>query len=110
MGREHQVKSVVIADGDTESAVIDLEYNSIHGLIMPTLTSATLTFKVAEHADGTFVLVKSRAGTDVSVSATTGGWAVSSEDLAALAGYRYLKIVSDVAQGAERTFYYWMKE
>jgi len=110
MGREHQVKSVTIASGETESAVVDLAYNSIHGLIIPTLDSANLTFKVAENSGGTFVTLKSRAASNISITAGTGGFAVSSEDLAALAGYRYVKIVASAAQTADRTFYYWMKE
>ena len=99
-----RVKESVIASGDTESDLVDLENVMIVGLIIPTIDNGTLTFKVAARAIDTPVLLKSKALTALTVSASTGGIAIGSDDLDELSAYRYVQIVAGAAQTAERTF------
>ena len=104
-GRQNGYIDTVIASGAKESGVADLEGFAVLGLIIPTITSAAITFKVSKIRGGTYVTVKSQdASTAFTITASTGGCAIESNDLDALKGYRYIKVVSANAQAAERTF------
>ena len=106
------VKYCVIAIDGTDSSVVDLEDCEILGLIIPTLVSCNLTFMVCDTADGTFVGLKVLAGTSaLTITATEGNFAVVSNDLAGLKGYRYVQIIASVAQdGGARTFIWILKK
>jgi len=102
------VKSCTIAiDGQTSSAV-DLEDCEILGLIIPTLISANLTFTVSSALAGDYVTLKSKGATALSITATTGGFAVSSDDLIGLKGYRFVKIVADAQQTTTARTFTWL--
>ena len=94
----------VIANGDTASAVADIGNKTICGLLIPTLDSGSLTFQVAREPGGTFYTLKDKTPANHTIVATTGNFAVTSDDLTELAGYRYIKIVSATIQTAARTF------
>jgi len=92
----------VIANGGTASAEVDLDPNSAFGLfdflqiVIPTVTSGTIKLQVAEKSGGTF----QDLGSGITTSTTTGGYSTTFK----LGGWRYIKVVSSAAQGAERTF------
>ena len=101
---------VVIASGDTESAVADLGNRAIVGLLIPTLDNGSLTFKVSNEPGGTYYTVKDKAAAAHTIVAATGLFAVTSDDLTEISGYRYIKIVSATAQtGGARTFIWVLK-
>ena len=99
----------VIASGDTASAVVDIGNKTICGLLIPTLDSGSLTFQVSEKADGTFYTLKDKTPASHTIVATTGLFAVASDDLTELAGYRFIKIISAATQTAARTFIWVLK-
>lgn len=109
MGLFYEVVEAITATGDTESAMADLGNRAIVGLVLPTLDTGNITFKVAAQPADTFVLLKAKDATTHSITATTGAFAVSCDDLTEIAGYRYVKVVSAATQTAPRTFKFVMK-
>lgn len=95
---------ITIANSTTVSDLVDLGNRAIVGLVLPALTSTNLSFKVAAHPTDTPVELKNADGTAITITATTGGFAVDSDDIVCLAGYRWVQIVASVAQAADRTF------
>ena len=87
--------AATIANGGTSSAEVDLgrSYDFLD-IQIPTVTSCTLKVQVAEKTGGTF----QDLGSDITTDTTTGAY----NDVWRLGGYQYIKIVSSVAQGAER--------
>lgn len=109
-GRQNGYIDVVILNTGTVSTIADLEGFAVLGLLIPTITSATLTFQVAKERTGTYYTVKSiDASTAFTIAASTGACAVESNDLEALKGYRFIKIVAGASQGAERTLTFVVK-
>ena len=109
-GRLHGYTTCAIAQEGSTSSVADVEGYAICGLLIPTLDSANLTFTVCNTSDGTFQTVKDKDASAHQVAAATGNFALSSDDLTPLAGYRYIKIVADASQdSAERTFTFVLK-
>ena len=106
------VKSCQIAIDGTTSSAVDLEDCEILGLIIPALDATNLTFQVCDTAGGTFVGLKVLAGTSaLTITATTGNFAVVSNDLEGLSGYRYVQIIASAAQNtAARTFTWLLKK
>jgi len=105
------VKSCTIAISGKTSDAVDLEDAEILGLIIPTITSAALTFTVSATKTGTYVTLKSQdASTAFTITASTGNCAIESNDLEALKGYRFVKIVSAETQAAARTFTWLLKK
>lgn len=98
-----------ISDSVTVSDIVDLGNRAIMGLLIPTLDSGDLTFQVAESATGTFRTLKNKSGTVHTITAGTGDLAIDSDDLKALAGYRFVKIVSATTQTSDRTFHFLLK-
>ena len=101
--------SVVIASGGTASAVADIGNKTICGLLIPALDSGSLTFQVSNEPGGTFYTVKDKAAAAHTIAAATGAFAVTSDDLTEVSGYRYIKIVSVTQQTAARTFIWVLK-
>lgn len=91
-------KTAVIANGDTSTSIIDMgmEAPYIH-IRIPALDSCTLKVQVSNIPGGTF----QDLGPSVTTKTTTGAF----NDVWILGGWQYLKIVSSVAQTADRTFY-----
>jgi len=104
-------KYCTIAKAGKTSSVVDLEDGVVLGLILPALDATTLTFTASASSDGTFVAVQSKALAALTISSGTGAIAIASDDLAGLAGYRYIKIVAGSAQNtAARTFTWLLKK
>ena len=98
-GRQNGYIASTIASGGTESSVADLAGYANYGLLIPVLASGTLTFKVSNLYAGTYYTVKSNdSATAFTLTDAATARAVESNDLKALAGYRYIKIVSTATQ------------
>jgi len=85
------------------------------GLIVPPLVTCNgkmmLTFEVSPNGGvGTFRALYDENGNrfDIDVG-LAGGRAISTDDLAPLAGYKYVKIIIDCAQAADATFVFVLK-
>lgn len=108
-GRSHGYNTCATVSGATESSVVDLHGFVNYGLMIPTIDTGDLTFKASNIEAGTYYTVTDKGGsTAFTVAAGTGGMAIESDDLKALAGYRYIKVVS-ASQTAERTFIWTVK-
>lgn len=98
-GRENGYIPVIIADNGTDSEIADLGGCAILGLLIPTLDTANLTFKVSNLSDGNWYTVKDKGGANtLTIAAGTGAFAVESGDLDDLKGYRFVKIIADASQ------------
>jgi len=98
------LKTAVIADGATTSAVADLgqEYEKIV-VYVPTLTGATVTVQVSfdNSTFGTLYIVDPAAGTTAAVTL-----AETRMTVVAIGGMRYVKFVANSAQsGSAATVY-----
>ena len=102
------VKTCTIAIDGLTSGAVDLEDAEILGLIIPTLISANLTFTVSSTLAGTYVPLKAKGAGALTITATTGGFAVTSDDLVGLKGYRFVKIVADAAQTTTARVFTWI--
>ena len=93
-GREMGTVTATIAQNGTESGQVDLEGFAISGLIIPTITTGNVTFKVSNSDSGTDYVLKDEDGNTITIVATTGNFAVASDFLSCLDAYRYVKIVA----------------
>lgn len=90
----------VIANGGTTSAAVDVGRNYRYlQVVLPALTSGSLSLHVSEAIDGTYQELKPN-GESAVYGPTTG----QHNDTWWLLGWQFVKIVSSAAQGAERTF------
>lgn len=98
-------REFTVASAGTE-AVIFVENWDTLGLIVPALDSTTLKIQVGMTSGGTYYDVKDGFGTQVlTYPAGTGGFAIDSRDMAAVAAYQWIKVVCGSAQsGGARTF------
>lgn len=106
--RYNYTVSVVIEAGQQVSGIASLEGCAIVGLKVPVIDSSAITFQVADSLDGPFVVLKSKDGTLVSITAGTGDCAISSDDLTPLAAYPFVKLVC-APQTADREFTFLLK-
>lgn len=98
------IETATIANAASLSDSVEVGSGEVVGLMVPTWTSAEITFQ-GSHDGTTFSDVHDSAGAEVSIPATTGGRAVQAP--AALKGFAFIKIRSGtsgtpVNQGAER--------
>ena len=105
----HRVEDATIEGQATESNAVDLAGYGLIGLILPTLTACNITFKVSETEGGTYRTVYDDLGAAFTIAAATGDRAISTDDLAPLAAYRWVKIVSSEAQGDDRICHFIVK-
>lgn len=101
------ILSGAVLSGQTESAQLDLQGYSIAGLIIPTITSGPISFKVAAVSGGTFVDLKKSDGALLSIPSTSGAIADSTL-IDCLSPWRYIKIIT-VAQADGRVFQFVVK-
>lgn len=92
------------SEDTTHSALVDLGGAAVVGLFLPTIVTGDVTFEATYDPSVTPVTVKAKDGTSLTVTAGTGGFAVSAEDLAPLAGYRWVRVVTAGTQNADVTF------
>jgi len=85
-----------IADTATSSAEVNLgaDFEWVQ-IIIPTIKSANISFTVSETSGGTFQALGSGSQ---AITATTGGFTT----VAPIGGFQFIKVVSSVAQDAER--------
>ena len=94
--------NAVIANGQTTSDAIDLFGTTLVGIQMPaTFTGSSISFEAATTLGGTYQPITNSGGN--SISATAAGGKFISIDPSDIAGVQFIKIVSDSAEGAERT-------
>jgi len=104
-----------VAVNDHVTPAVDLGDAAMIGLIVPPLQTCngdmTLTFRVSHNGqEGTFRPLYNEDGTEYDVNiGAAGSRAISTDDLAPLAAYRYVKIHLDCAQIADATFYFVLK-
>jgi hypothetical protein len=95
------VVPVTIANGQTVSTAADISEKIVTGIEMPAaFTGTALTFQVASDSAGTFQILTKIDGTNYSVTVA----AAKNVNIPALdlAGWRFVKIVSGSAEGADR--------
>jgi len=95
MSQYSEWKAATIEDGETESAEVDLgrDYDYLEVQI-PTITSGTLSLKVAEKTGGSFRSL----GNSITTSAGTHNY----HDVWGLGGWQFIKVVSSAEQGDDR--------
>jgi hypothetical protein len=96
-------QAVVIANGDTESGVINTGGMCLCGIFLPAaFTGTALTFEACDTSAGTFVPVMSTtSGTALSYTVAQGTYcAVDPKDFQ---GIRFLKLISGSSEAAART-------
>jgi len=91
-----------IANGATESNVIDLGQATLCGIYVPDITGTSLSFKASNTATGTFAPIKDGAGSLVSKTVADNDYIYL--DPVIFAGVRFLKIVSGSTELAAREF------
>ena len=91
-------KNALISSGQTASAEVDIgrDYDFLE-IVIPAITQAQIYLQVAEKTGGTF----QELGDGSARSESTGG---SFTTVFKLLGFQYIKVVSTVSQGADRTF------
>jgi len=102
---------VTILNGGTVSSVADVS-NSGHllGFVMPAaFTGATVGFQVS--ADGTtYATLYNSSNNAVSITVTQGrAYSFTADILSALSNWRYVKLVSGSAEGADRDIQIWVR-
>lgn len=100
------VLSVTILSGATQSNAIDIpdDYGVV-GVHMPAaFTGTSLTIQVAPTLTGTYGAAQSSntATTAHSIAVTAGQYAPITENIAIVAGWRFLKLTSNGAEAADR--------
>lgn len=94
------VISGLVASGGIISQQFDLDRYTHIGLVIPTITSSTITFMVAATSgltSGTGAIdLKNSSGVTLSIPAATGNFAIADVTLKeALAPWRYVRIIVD---------------
>jgi len=112
--REMSAVSVISAlidfsEEDDLSAAVDIGSFMVVGLLIPTIDSGNVTFLVCDTLAGTYQDLKKSDASAVSITAGTGNFAVSADDLTPLAAFRFIKVKTAVAQTEDRTFKFIVK-
>ena len=95
-------KVATITSGTTVSAAIDLGGTQLCGLYMPAaFTGTTIKIQTAPSLAGTYTPVQS-AGADYALTVGANKY-VPVENLAILAGVRFIKLQSSASEAADRT-------
>ena len=93
-----------IANGATESGVIDLSGGKVAAIEFPAaFTGATVTLKAADKQDGTFKAVVNDTGTAYSITVTANSIVALDSVSLGIAAIRFIKLVSVSAEGAARS-------
>lgn len=103
-GARYDEVTLTVANGDTASDWQEIGNPAEIGLLVPTITSGTVTVQVSNDGSTARGLVN-QAGTAILVlAASTGAYAVSSNEMGACLGYKYIRVVCGASQGAQRLF------
>ncbi len=91
-----KVATITVTSDDDLSDEVDLGNNyEFAQLVLPALTSSTVYLKVCDVTGGTFVPL----GNNQTTVASVGSYATTFR----LGGYRFLKVATGTAQGADRS-------
>lgn len=92
-----------IANGATLSDAVALGPAVICGMILPTLTGTTLSIQGCDTSGGTYATLKDINGVAATITvATVGAGAYLYIDPLITAGWPYVKLLSQAAEGAAR--------
>lgn len=100
----HAIETVTIADGETESDVIDIYGYTIVGFKFGTLSGTLLTFEADILEDGSSgVQMYDADGNAIEVTITEDAWVAV--DPVLFSSVRFIKCITDVApSGSDNTF------
>lgn len=100
-------KQVLIASAATTSSAIDIGGYTVVGISFPAaMTGTTTTFTIAPSYTGTYVAAYTASG---ALSYTTAASRYYSIDPVISHGWRYIKVVSGSAEGADRVLTLYLK-
>lgn len=100
--RKTYENTAVIAASGTTSNAVDLEENDLVGVIFPaSMTGTSVTITMAASLTGTYNTHYDQSGSAVTISVVNGSAAI--DNLAHTAGLRFIKLVSNGTEAAERT-------
>lgn len=92
----------IIPAGQATSQQVDLSGVDPCGLFMPAaFTGTAVKFLAAPASNGAFLPLKDGSGNDYALTVSAGSYVII-PDLQAFAGVRWLKLVSNAAEAAER--------
>ncbi len=95
--------TATIANGQSASAEIDLAGTTLCGLIIPSaITGTAFAIQMADASGGTFIAVQDGSGSDVSIAVAASKY-IPINNLAVTAGLRFIKIVSNGTEAAQRS-------
>lgn len=105
VGNRTEELQFTIASSGTESEARPINGIKVFALILPTMTGATISFKVSDSATGTFVPLYDDAGNLISITATDDACVALTSSAASmgLAPCKWVKLVSASAEAAERS-------
>lgn len=97
---------IIVLNTATQSDWVSIGNPTELGLIVPVLTSSTLTVKVARDAAGAgaSALFDSTGTQKLTYAAGLGGFAISSNEMGACLGYAFIGVTCGSPQGADRVF------
>ena len=111
-GRSNGYVSTTVALGATESSAVDIMGFANVGLLLASGIDeggTGISFKASNLSDGTFYTIENTSGTAFTIASGVNNCAIECDDLAPLAGYRYVKIVCSTAQTSDRVFVWCLK-
>jgi hypothetical protein len=103
MAKHTDTRPITVASGGT-SGFCQLEDWDTDGLIVPALTSSTLTIKVSDDNVTYYSLRDEYDVATLTYAASTGSFVVGAKSIADVTAFRYLGVFCGTAQGAARTF------
>jgi hypothetical protein len=94
--------TATIANGQTTSGQVDLAGTTLCGFIMPAaFTGTVITLTMSDANGGTFVTAQDGSGSDLSLTVAVNKY-IPINNLALTAGLRFVKVVSNASEGAQR--------
>jgi len=109
MRKTHRIEDATIEIQETISNAVDLRGYGLIGLVLPDLTNCNLSFQVSNIEAGTYVPLCNAGGITISLVVGAGDRVLATDDLGALAAYRWVKVVASETQGAERILHFIVK-
>ncbi len=93
----------------TQSEWFDLAGYTWLGLVVDQATNGTMNFVVGTAAGDNYRLLKDNVGANLAITLPTGGSAFRESDMRVLAPYRFVRIITSVAQANGPTFTFVVK-
>lgn len=93
----------------TQSEWFDLAGYTWLGLVVDGASNGTMNFVVGTAAGDSYRLLKDNVGANVAITLPAGGSAFRESDMRVLAPYRFVRIITSVAQSGGPTFTFVVK-